>query len=179
MRFRRNPIEAITRGRTPLEALGVLVAIVLFVGTCGYAFFHCYSGSYDYDLQLANRVLNEMMGEETLQEAGFFDTHPEATPSAFVEFIDDSPGDDLWPPTRRQFQSDLHPGADDDPGRTLHPADVVFVTDEPDPDEGKQLVYIPDDDAGEMHVEAYLSPDDDPLYTWTHSFPTDADPIDP
>lgn len=168
----------IVRNRTPGEVLSFVVAAVLVVGTCGYACLQVF-GDYDYDLQRGYRVMYQMMGEKTLEKAGFFDAHPEGTPSEFVEFVDSEEAETLWPPTDRQWRDRYdHPDLMDDPERALSPDDLDYVAGEPDPKKTRQMVYFSDDEAGTVELRGYLNPDDEPIDEWSVEFPSEAEEIE-
>ena len=178
MRAARN-LHRLFEGRTPLEAIRLLVIIAVVVGGFGYACHYCMWDSYDRSLLRGHAVIVEMTGEPNLEKAGFYDAYPDGSPSDFVEFMDSEEGEAYWPPTNREYRQQFeHPDLVDEPQRALSPNNLVYVAHRPDDAEMRQLVYIPDDDAGQLELIGYRDPGDAPLYEWTVDFPSDADEID-
>lgn len=158
----------------------IIASLILMVVTTGYmcsSMLIAYQGPED--MRLGQRVIYQMMGEETLEHVGFFEAYPEATPSQWVEYINSEEGQFLWPRTSREFHRDhTNPMREHTPGRLLRPTDLEYSAYEPDPALGRQLVYIPDDEEGLVHIQGFDSPFDEPIHTWSYEFPSDASFLD-
>lgn len=126
------------------------------------------------ELRQGQRIMYQVMGAKTLRKAGFYDAYPSATPSDFVSFVQTDRGERLWPQTVGDYKSSSIPGAERDPGRVLQPDSLSFAAHSPDPSAGKQIVYVPLDDAGQMEVRGYEDPQAEPVFVYTWDFPTDA-----
>ena len=129
------------------------------------------------EVRQGQRIMYQMMGQETLQKAGFFRAHPAGDPSDFVSFVNTPEGRRLWPATVSEYKSNSVPGAGRDPHRVLQPDALCFSAHQPDPAGGPQIVYLPHDDTGQMEIRGYDSPDAEPVFTYTWDFPTDAGEI--
>lgn len=163
--MRISSLRGITRAETPGEALIGIGAAVVLVGLPLFTCYQCFWETQDTKLQRGHNAFAEMTQETKLEDAGFYDAYPEGTPSEFVEFVDtiDARGPDATGAEQWQIAFDA-----------LSPEDLVYSPRKPDPDQSRQLVYIPDDDSHRMILEGYLDPDDEPLHEWTVDFPSDA-----
>lgn len=168
------------RNSTPKDLFiaAVVGALLIGLGTFGYNFLSLNLTGPD-DMRQGQRVIYQMMGEETLEHLGFFDLYADATPSQWVAYIDSRRGQVLWPPTTEEYRSDhTDPMREEIPGRLLRPTGLEYSAYEPDPALGRQLVYIPDDEEGVVHIHGYDEPFDEPVHTWVYEFPTDASFLD-
>lgn len=118
------------------------------------------------DLAKGALVIREMMSPRKLDAADFYRTYPEPQPSDFVRFINSDVGAILWPPREDS------PFADESEiehsraiGETVIPKGIAFRRNRPDPEGGRQIVYRADDDTGEIVVEAYTDPAEEPVFT--------------
>jgi hypothetical protein len=106
-----------------------------------------------------------MMSPRKLDDAGFYETHSDPKPSDFVSFISSSSAAGLWPPREDS------PFADENElqrfrslEETLIPKGIAYKRNRPDPNVGGQIVYRADDERGELVVEAYVDPNDKPVF---------------
>jgi hypothetical protein len=171
-------LASLAHGRTPKEALLILFSMVIMVGSTFYICHGIYRSSEGpSDMRMGQRVVYQMMGQQTLEHLGFFERDPEAEPSDFVAFIDSEEGEVLWPPTMREHgaaQRDYAANYRPIEGRLLRPNGLEYNAYEPDPTLGRQLVYFPDDEAGVVHIHGYDEPFDEPVHRWVYEFPTEA-----
>ncbi len=129
------------------------------------------------ELRQGQRIVYQIMGEETLREVGFYKAYPQGRPSDFVRFADSHQARRLWPQSVSEFNDSDQKLAKPDPGRVLRPDDLSFSAHEPDSTRGKQIVYIPHDEEGQIEVRGYETPDAEPVFTYEWDFPTDAGKI--
>ncbi len=117
------------------------------------------------DLVDAARVIREMMSPRKLDDAGFYETHSNPKPSDFVSFISSDLAVGLWPPREDSpFADDNELQQSRSLGETLIPKGIAYKRNRPDPDIGRQIVYRADDERGELVVEAYVDPGDEPVF---------------
>lgn len=167
---------------TAVKALGIRgsLAALIFIVTGTIWLMNCFEGTYDGELSQGQQVIYQMMGPENLEYAGFFDEYPEARPSDFVEFVTSEKGQVLWPPTIREHRDNhdptKRPGAG--AGRFLQPDNITFSPYRVDPSGGKQVVYIPHDDLGQIEFKGYVTPDERPFQTSKWDFPSTGKAID-
>ena len=125
------------------------------------------------DLNQAQQVLYQMMGEENLRAVGFYEAYPEGKPSDFVAFVESEAGSKLWPPSVSEFRSSAVGQAGQKAGRILRPDHVGFSAYEPDPSLGSQVVYIPDDEEGVIEFHGHRSAHQEPVQTSRWEFPSE------
>jgi hypothetical protein len=154
--------------------LNTVIAMVLVFGALSYFITSWSEQPGSMELQQGQRIMYQVMGAETLREAGFYQAYPAARPSDFVNFARTRQGQRLWPQTTKEFRDKQVPGASGDPGRVLQPVDLSFAAESPDQASGKQIVYVPLDETGEIEVRGYERPDAEPVFVYTWEFPTDA-----
>lgn len=117
------------------------------------------------DLEDAARVIREMMSPRKLDNAGFYETHPDPKPSDFVSFISSDSAVGLWPPrVDSPFADEIELQRSLSLGETLIPKGIAYKRNRPDPDGGRQIVYRADDERDEVVVEAYIDPGDEPVF---------------
>jgi hypothetical protein len=113
-----------------------------------------------------------MMSPRKLEAAGFPKPQTEAKPSDFIRFINSDVGAVLWPPREDwPFADGLEVEQSRAMGETLIPKGIAYKRNRTDPDEGRQIVYRADDEAGEIVVEAYEDPSTDPVFVQRWKFP--------
>jgi hypothetical protein len=145
-------------GRTSRSALTTLVLIV-WGPACRVA------PPPPPDLVDAAQVLREMTSRRHLDQAGFFEVHPEAKPSDFVSFINSDLGEVLWPPREDSlFADEIEIEQARATGQTLIPSGIAYTRNRPNPDVKRQIVYRADDEEGEIVVEAYTDPTGEPVF---------------
>ncbi len=153
---------------------------LVFIVTATLWYLNCLDATHDPGLNQGQRAMYQMMGEETLKRAGFYDIYPDGRPSDFVEFIESEEGQKLWPQTTDEYYSShdptRRPGSG--PDRILQPSQITYTPFEVDPSAGKQVVYIPHDDLGKIEFRGYRDPQRGPFQTSKWPFPSDANPID-
>ncbi len=158
---------------------GTLAGMV-FIVTAFMWYLNCYELGHDPALNQGQRVLYQIMGEDNLQQVGFYDAYPQGRPSDFVEFVNSEEGEVMWPKTASEYYSThdptRRPGSG--PDRILQPSALTFTPHEVDPSAGKQVVYIPHDDLGKIEFRSYRDPQRDPFQTSKWDFPSDGKAID-
>jgi hypothetical protein len=106
-----------------------------------------------------------MMSPRKLDNAGFMDAYPDPKPTDFVGFISSSSAAGLWPPrVDSPFADETELEKYRSIGETLIPRGIAFKRNQPDPGGGRQIVYRADDERSEVVVEAYVDPDDEPVF---------------
>jgi hypothetical protein len=111
------------------------------------------------------RVIREMMRSRHLEAAGFFESYPDPKPSDFVNYINSGPGEVLWPLREGSpFLDETHLEHSHSIGEGVIPKGIAYRRNRPDPDGGLQVVYLADDEAGEVVVEAYIDPTAAPAF---------------
>lgn len=164
---------------TSLGFSGLFTLLIMGI-TCALAPTFCFGHSSPPEIVQGQRALFQMMGYANLKKADFYDHHPHGTPSDFVAFLDSEQGEVLWPPTTDHVweEDSTTRVRDSSTGRVLRPESVEFVAHEVDPDLGRQLVFIPDDQEMRMTVECYDDPDGRPVNILQWDFPTNATEYD-
>ena len=156
--------------------LRTAIGVLLLMASAMYVVFSFIPSEEVQELRRAERVFGQMSGEQTLESSGFFEAYPDGGPSDFVEFLNSDEGAKVWPQTTREYYN--RPYSDDQTptvkGRLLRPNDVDFRPYEVDPEGGKQLIYIPDDEGGAFELQVYLVPDEGPLHTTRLPFPSES-----
>jgi hypothetical protein len=111
-------------------------------------------------------VIREMMSPRKLDSAGFYRAYPEPKPSDFVRFINSDVGAILWPPREDSpFADESESDHSRAIGEPVIPKGIAFRRNRPDPEGARQIVYRADDDTGEIVVEAYTNPAEEPVFT--------------
>lgn len=162
---------------TMVKRLGFKGSLI-FLGACGLIWFiglgimfAIFDRSHP-DLNQAQQVLYQMMGEENLRAVGFFEMYPDGKPSDFMAFVETEAGSRLWPPSVSEFRASAEGQAGQRAGRILRPDDVGFSAYQVDPSLEKQVVYIPDDQEEVIEFQGYLSPHEGPVQTSRWEFPS-------
>ncbi|QDG51608.1 hypothetical protein FIV42_12875 [Persicimonas caeni] len=154
--------------------LKTVIAFALTFGGIAYFIINSSEQPGSPALQQGQRVMYQVMGKETLQAAGFYKAYPSGRPSDFVNFLQTSQGRRLWPKSVSEHRDAQIPGANRGPSRVLKPDDLSFSAHKPAPSAGRQIVYVPLDDTGQMEVRGYERADAKPVFVYTWEFPTDA-----
>ncbi len=151
-----------------------IITMVVFVASCVALLLMCSERASPPSVVQGQRVLYQMMGADNLSQLDFSTRYPDESPSDFVEFLDTEDAEPLWPPTTdHQWEgSDPVRIVDQSTNQLMRPENVDFVAFEVNPELGKQLVYIPDDESGEMRVESYDDPTARPTGVQVWYFPT-------
>lgn len=158
--------------------VGGLVGMLVTMFFGAQILIRCNEQPGSAELQRGQRIMYQVMGEDTLRKAGFYEAYPEGRPSDFVEFADSEAGRVLWPITIAQYKGSSLETAGRGPGRVLRPEALSFSAHRPDPDAGKQIVYVPLDEEGQIQLRGLEAPDAEPAFVYTWDFPSDAGEVD-
>lgn len=158
------------------KVLSLLIMLPLFA-LMGWAISECSKQPGSYEIRTGQRIMYQIAGSQTLEKAGFYEAHPDGTPSDFVAFVQSRRGAKLWPsgassddgfePSYRQTSSN----------RIEKPAALTFAAHQRTSYDKPQIVYRPDDANQKLIVEGYDPGRDEPAFVYDFDFPTDAGEI--
>jgi hypothetical protein len=155
---------------TPSALIGFVTTFVLLA----FIISRCSEQPGSAELQRGQRIMYQVMGDETLQKAGFYEAYPGGGPAEFADFASSEQGRILWPMTIGEHKASAMGRAGRSPDRLLRPEALSFSGRTPDSDAGEQIVYVPLDDEGQMEIRGYETPDSEPVFVYQWDFPTDA-----
>ncbi|MFP4596886.1 MAG: hypothetical protein ACLFVJ_01455 [Persicimonas sp.] len=64
------------------------IGVVVTIAITAYIFGDCAEQPGSAQVRQGQRIIYQMMGEETLREVGFYEAHPQGRPSDFVAFVE-------------------------------------------------------------------------------------------
>jgi hypothetical protein len=125
-------------------------------------------------LQTGQRIMYQMAGRKNLRQVGFFETHPSAKPSDFVNMISD-PDHVLWPPPppSRDPITEARTGGN----RIYMPEGLVFSPRKRRSTDVDEIVFDADDEQRLLIVKGYSPNKEEPAFVYDWDFPTTAGKI--
>lgn len=123
------------------------------------------------ELQTGQRIIYQMAGRENLQQVDFFENHPGANPSDFVEMVSD-PDHVLWPPPPPDSDSAM--AVRKDTKRIYAPDGLVFSPRERQTTDSDEIVFDADDAERQLIVRGYSPGNDEATFEYVWDFPTSA-----
>lgn len=150
--------------------IGGLLLALLFVSGCGSA---------PGELQKGVDVMQDMLSEHSIARSAFSIEFPNGTPSQFVTCFATGPCKGEWPMPAEMVESD--PQIKAMYARSLRPLPmlpkgVAFIANAPNPTQGMQVVYKPDDIQGMVIIEGYVNPQQAPVIVKKVKLPTNVQP---
>lgn len=162
-----NDVTRYANGR----AVGFLIFLVVFWFLVAPAVDKCSEMPGSPRLQAGQRIMFQMAGRENLRQVGFFETHPSAKPSDFVNMVSE-PDHALWPPAppSRDPVTDLRTSGN----RIYMPEGLVFSPRTRQTTDSDEIVFLADDDKRMLIVKGYSPGEEEPTFVYDWDFPTTA-----
>ncbi len=123
----------------------------------------------DADLQQAEATARYITSPRHLRQSMYVSVHEEDTPSELLSYLFSSLGAAEWPYTTDASEMEKEQARSI--GMPLQPANVAIVLMAVDARAGKQIVLRPDDGKGLIVADAYLAPDQAPVFTSSWPMP--------
>lgn len=140
-----------------------LVGVALILAGCGGG------GRGDPELRQAELTARYMTSARHLKLSTYSATRATGTPSELISFLFSDLGAPEWPPTSESSEMEREQARQI--RAPIQPASVAIVPINPNPRLKKQIVLKPDDAAGTIIAEGYLSPEQPPVFTETWPMP--------